>query len=145
MARLQVSGIAELNKLLSDLADDIQGEGIDKALIAGGELLAEFFVGATVAEGLVDTGQLRDSMAATKPEGSPKYVDVYPQGTRSDGKRNAEVGAYMEYGVTRIPPLKDVPATHWMSNAVDDTKEDVLDAMEASINETIDKHFGGND
>ena len=94
-------------------------------------------------EGLVDSGQLINSIKPTLINVTDKdghYIDVYPQGTRDnniDGRkqktRNAEIGYYHEYGVTRTPPKKSIKATHWMSNTVDDVKDEILDIIERGV------------
>ena len=151
MARFTVEG-ARVGKAGTTVTD--LGSAADGALEAAGERLAEYFRGAIDMYGLVDTGELRESIKPTAVKESEKagrYLDVYPQGKRTDGERNAAVGFYQEYGVTRALPRDSIPATHWMSNTVDDVADEiqdiieqgVADAMEAAALDMIDEILGG--
>lgn len=145
MARFEIehasTEIEKIQKQLGALSVGIQGEITDAALTQGGEGLSEYFVGAISDAGLVDNGDLLASIKPTPVNGggNGKYVDVYPQGTRSDGKRNAEIGAYQEYGTKR-----GTPATHWMSNTVDSTEDEIATLMEEIVVQKIDEILGGN-
>lgn len=127
------------------------GEAAESALKKAGERLSAELKSSIGRKGLVDTGQLKDSIkpSKVKAEGSARYVEVYPHGTRKKtgkqkkGVRNAEVGFVLEYGTS------STPAAHWMSDAFDDVEEEINgileqgigDALEDSLTEIIDEIF----
>ena len=130
--------------------DQIHGAAGSAILAQVGGELSELLKKAVPEFDHIDTGQLRDSIRPTGAKessgGVGRYVDVYPHDSRKRGNhktRNAEIGFYLEHGVTRTPPGKSIPASHWMSNTVDDCAEDILDIMENAISEIIDKNTGG--
>ena len=146
-------------KVLEDVErafGEIHGNAGDEILGRAGSKLSDLFKQAVEKHGHVDAvsgGQLRDSIRPSKAKdsnrGFGRYVDVFPHDSRTRGvnkkhkTRNAEIGFYLEHGVTRPLPGKSIQASHWMSNTVDDCAEDVLDIMENAINEIIDKNTGG--
>lgn len=76
------------------------------------------------------TGQLADSITI-----SPEYRsffegvhrNIFPDGTRSDGERNATVGYVHEYGRSNMPP------SAWMSNAIEEHGETVQAAVAGEL------------
>lgn len=52
------------------------------------------------------------------------YITVYPQGTRENGVRNAEVGFVEEFGA----PKRDIDPTQWMRIANENATEAAVDA-----------------
>ena len=151
MARFFVEGV---RGKMPGSVEAIVGEAADGALLEAGERLSEYYRGAISEHGLIDTGELMESIGPTTVRVSAKegrHLDVYPQGTRKNGTRNAAVGFYHEYGVKRSSPRKSVNATHWMSNALDDVEEEineilkrgVAEAMENALLGTIDENIGG--
>ena len=138
MARFTVEG-ARPGKAGTTVKD--LGQAADGALQAAGERLAEYFRGAIIENKLVDTHALLESIKPTAVKVSAKdgrYLDVYPQGVRENGERNAAVGYYQEYGVTRVPPRRSISATHWMSNTVDDVAEEIQAIIANGVAEAVE-------
>ncbi len=125
MARLSVKGLDELmNDLeaVAELPDGIVYEMLNKQA----DVVKKAHVNKINELDMVDTGQLRDSIEKTsaKSSGADHYLEVYPQGTRNNGVRNAEVGFYHEYGV----PYKHIAAKSWMYNANEECAEETTEA-----------------
>ena len=81
------------------------------------------------SDGLVDRGQLRDSIkvsAKVRRTSSARSVEIYPQGKRTDGTRNAEVGFIHEYGA----PGRGIPAKQWMRKANERAEDAACTAAE---------------
>lgn len=77
--------------------------------------------------GLVDSGQLKASIARERDIKTDRLgvcMDIYPQGTRADGIRNAEVGFIHEYGA----PQKKIKASGWMKKANEKCADEAVEA-----------------
>lgn len=110
---------------LADLPDDT----MSGMLRAGGEVIAQAHKSAIQSDGLVDSGQLRDSIkvsAKVRRTSSARSVEIYPQGKRTDGTRNAEVGFIHEYGA----PGRGIPAKQWMRKANEQAEDAACTAAE---------------
>ena len=110
---------------LAELPDDT----LSGMLHAGGEVIAQAHKSAIQSDGLVDSGQLRDSIkvsAKVRRTSSARSVEIYPQGTRADGTRNAEVGFIHEYGA----PGRGIPAKQWMRKANEQAEDAACTAAE---------------
>ena len=107
-----------LDGLILDMEamEELPQATVSEMLQAGGTVIMEAHKSQIQAAGLVDSGQLRDSIQMSrkirKKEGACS-VDIYPQGTREDGVRNAEVGFILEFGA----PGRGIAATQWMRKA----------------------------
>lgn len=96
MARLKSQGLDALANDLKQLGKDIT-EVEEEMLDAGAqEIVAAWKEGITSA-GHVDTGEMRDSVKATKKR-KQKAREIYPQGKDSKGVRNAEKAFVNHYG-----------------------------------------------
>lgn len=90
---------------------------------------------------LVDSGQLKASIARKsgieliRSGGMGVCMDIYPQGTRADGVRNAEVGFIHEYGA----PKKHIRASGWMKAANEKSVDSAVDAA-ADVYEQFLQH-----
>lgn len=125
MATFDVSGIDEAVKALNLAADQIK-KLAPAAALAGGQAAAELLSGAAP----VRTGQLSGSMKIDGPHTSVAngtYVDVYPDGRRADGERNATVGYVLEYG------RSNMPARPWMRPTLEGGSDAIGAAMAAVL------------
>jgi len=117
-----------------------------EALAKAAERLAEYFRGAIIVRGLLDTMQFVDGTKAADLKAgndSMLYVDIYPKGTRDRERgrkkaiRNAEVAFVHEYGSSKVP------ASHWMSDTVDDVGDEISDMVAEGIEAAISNILGG--
>ncbi|MCM1190743.1 MAG: hypothetical protein NC541_15820 [bacterium] len=126
---IEVGGLDDLIEGLDnimDLPEDVQREMLDAE--------ADVVVRAQKEEieslKLVDSGQLKASIAREhevkllNSGGMGMHMDIYPQGTREDGTRNAEVGFIHEYGA----PKRHIKASAWMRNANEKCAEKAVEA-----------------
>ena len=121
-----------LDGLILDMKamEELPQATVSEMLQAGGAVIMEAHKSQIQAVGLVDSGQLRDSIQMSrkirKKEGACS-VDIYPQGTREDGVRNAEVGFIYEYGA----PGRGIEARQWMRAANEQAEDAAGEAAEA--------------
>lgn len=135
MARLSVDGLEELmNDLeaVAELPDTVACEMLN----AQADVVKKAQVNKIAEINLVDTGQLRDSIdkTAVRRSGAGRYLEVYPQGIRKNGVRNAEVGFIHEYGA----PGRHIPAKHWAYNANEGCAEETTEAAREVYNNYLD-------
>jgi hypothetical protein len=125
--------IADLEKV-RDLPDDVMEEMLD----AEAEIVIKAHKSELESRGMRRTGQLIGSIGATNKisRGFSHSVDVYPQGTRDDGVRNAEVGFILEYGA----PKKHIPASNWMEQANEGCADKAVEAAGAVYDEFLKKN-----
>ena len=125
MAQISIEGLEELMNDLEAVAELPDGV-VYEMLNEQAEVVKRAQVDKINELNLVDSGQLRASIekTAVKTSGATRYLEVYPQGTRKNGVRNAEVGFYHEYGV----PYKHIPAKNWMYNANEGCAEETTEA-----------------
>lgn len=134
MAGIEYSSLDEFLKDLGEIAEIPDGVA-EEMLQAEAEIAVEAQKQSAVEHGLVDSGQLVESIRADKKmrtKGTARYVDVYPKGnrkkrtryrtTRADKAarksrpvRNAEVAFIHEYGA----PKKHITAKKWIKKAND--------------------------
>lgn len=130
MATFDVVGIDEAIKQLDLKADEMQ-KLAPQAVMAGGQVAAEA-MRATVP---VRTGQLSGGITIKGPYhnlADGHYVDVFPDGIRKDGERNATVGYVLEYGRSNMPPQPWMrPATESSADAINDAMASVLTGGDA--------------
>lgn len=135
MAYFDFTSLDELMEDLEAIAD-LPDAVAKEMLMAQAEIIAEAQQRAAVANGLVDTGQMKESIevdSAIKTSGLDRYVDVYPRGTRADGVRNAEVAFIHEYGA----PGKHISAKAWIKQA----NESVAERADAAAMEVYNKYL----
>lgn len=125
MARLSVIGLDEFMNDLEEVAklpDGVVFEILNKQA----EVVEKAQANKITELGLVDTGQLRDSISrsAVRSGGASRYLEVFPQGERRYGGRNAEVGFIQEYGA----PGRHITAKSWMYDANEECAEETTEA-----------------
>lgn len=101
MARFEMTGIDA-----AIAAFDKESEAMRERAAAAAQAGGEVFRQALEAAAPVRTGQLAGSMVVKPGHNTADghYVDVYPDGTRADGERNAVVGFVQEYGRSNMSP-----------------------------------------
>ncbi len=122
MATFNVVGIDEAIKAL-DMAAEEMTRRAPAAAKAGGEVAAKAMAD-TAPVG--STGQLSGSIVVKGPYTSAldgSYCDVFPDGVRKDGERNAEVGFVNEYG------RSNMPARPWMRPAIERYADEIASAV----------------
>lgn len=122
MATFNVVGIDEAIRQM-ELAADVMKQRAPDAVKAGAQVLKDALTKSAPAG---KTGQLAasikiDDLHHTVADGF--YTDVYPDGKRTDGERNATVGYVLEYG------RSNMPARPWMRTTAERCAEDVQNAM----------------
>lgn len=104
MARFDTSGIDGILQEM-DKAGALVGPVADEMLIAGAETVAQEWRSAAREAGLVDTGDMLDSIGyarAPKTAGDVRSIDIYPRGKDRRGIRNAEKAFVNHYGTSRL-------------------------------------------
>lgn len=139
MARIEFDGA----DLMDDLKNimDLPDEVLQNMLDAEADVVVEAQKDEIEKLGLEDTGQLKESIARTQKmkvsnTGYGKYIEIYPQGTRKDGVRNAEVGFIHEFGA----PHKGIAAKNWMNNANDKSADEAIAAAESVYDNFLKKN-----
>jgi len=130
-----LEGLMESFDALADLPEDL----MDDMLNAEADVVVRAQKDAVSALGMVDTGQLKDSIRKNQKTGTGsmgKYLDIYPQGVRDDGVRNAEVGFIHEFGA----PRKHIPASGWMKQANEQCTDEAVSAAEAVYQEYLNEN-----
>lgn len=141
MAQMKVEGLEELIRDLGaavaipdDTASEILNAQADVLIREQREEIGRRFPGGT--------GQLAQSLAnvGMKKDGTTRYVDVYPQGTRKRKRTtyrqragryrsvtNTEVGFIQEYGA----PGRHIAAAKWMEKAEQKARQAMAEAGRA--------------
>lgn len=126
MAYLKIEGIDEFLKDLQSAAE-IPDSVVNEMLNKQADVVVKAQKSRISSIGLVDTGQLKRSIqkksSIVKSAGG-RSIEVYPQGTRGNGVRNAEVGFIYEYGASG----KHIPAKNWMRQANESCAEQATEA-----------------
>lgn len=135
MAQLTINGLDSLMddlEAVAELPDSVASEMLNKQ--------ADVVVKAQKSQissiGLVDTGMLKRSIRKSdsiKKTGSSRSMEVYPDGTRPNGVRNAEVGFIHEYGAKN----KHIPAKKWMQQANESCAEKAAEAAREVYDEFL--------
>lgn len=142
MARFNAEGIDDLGLSLQEIAE-IPDNVVDEMLLAGGDITVKAHKQKIEALGLVDSGQLRDSIKAKVKAGGAKdgwsrSVLVSPSGKRRNSKvNNATVGYVREFGA----PKRGIPAKQWMRTA----NEECADAVVEAERTIYDKYLKSKD
>lgn len=125
MAQFEVKGLAEISRLLVE-RDAATEKAVPAMLEAGAAVLVEAEKSEIERMKLVDTGDMRNSVKATKVKQSRggKYIDVYPQGKDRKGVSNAQKGFIAQYGTSRRA------ARPWLTSAKAKSEGKVNEAMQ---------------
>ena len=131
MARIDISGF---EAALADMRRRGEASGpVARAILDAGAAAAVESWKETISRlGLVKTGDMRDSIAATdvKTDGSGVlYREVTAKGVDRHGVRNGEKAFILHYGTSRIK------ASYWWDTAEKDAAPRVADAMTAAWEE----------
>lgn len=126
MALFEAEGFDELVadlKKNADLLDSVAPE----MLQAGAAVVADAWRDAIQSHGLIDTGDMLDSVAPSNLVNSSteKKIAVYPQGRDRKGIRNAEKAFINHYGASRRK------ATHFVDDAETKAEGPAVEAMAA--------------
>ncbi len=148
MPRIDVAG---LNDLIAQMnRDPTRAERrVDDMLLAGAEAVRKGWQQSAREHGLIDTGALIDSIGyADRPKklGDVKFIEIYPQGTRSgDRTRQAKVAYVLHYGTSgsaswrskarlrhkKFVGTPGIPRTLWVDRAEERSEADRVRAMAA--------------
>lgn len=118
----------------------------DRMLLAGAEEVKKGWQQAARRHDLIDTGSMIDSIGYSskiKKSGDLKYVEIYPQGKRPSGTRQAEVAYVQHWGTSGTADLRGakrrqeekhrsqpgIPRTLWVDLAEDIAAPLSLQAM----------------
>lgn len=140
MSKVSFEGLAEFMddlKNVMDLPEEVQLEMLN----AEADVVVEAQKREIESLGLEDTGQMKKSIARTaklqsSKTGIGKYLDVYPQGTREDGVRNAEIGFIHEFGA----PKRHIRASGWMEKANEKCATEAVGAAEEVYDNFLKKN-----
>ena len=124
MANYSVAGFDDLERMLLNESDKAK-EIAPKMIKAGANVLISAEKQQIENLKIVDTGELKNSIKATKPKvkGGTHVIEVYPHGKDSKGTRNAEKAFITEYGNSATP------SRPWFSTAHEKSENDVHNAM----------------
>lgn len=127
MAKFNMVGLKELEREIAMRAS-LLPDAAPEMLKAGTDILVEYQRGSIIENDLIETGDMFDSIKAgpVKEGKNGWYQEVWPQGRDRKGTRNAEKGFILEYGTSKTGRIGP---THWMSDANDAAKEEVIEAM----------------
>lgn len=126
MALFEAEGFDELVADLKKNAD-LLDSAAPEMLQAGADVVADAWRDAIQSHGLIDTGDMLDSVAPANLVNSSteKKIAVYPQGRDRKGVRNAEKAFINHYGASRRK------ATHFVDDAETKAEGPAVDAMAA--------------
>jgi hypothetical protein len=126
MALFDGDGFEDLVNELKQYSDLISKAAPDM-LDAGAAVVAEAWRDAIRAHGLIDTGDMLDSVGPSDAvnTSTEKKISVYPQGSDRKGVRNAEKAFINHYGASRRK------ATHFVDDAETKAEGPAVDAMAA--------------
>jgi hypothetical protein len=138
MAGMDIEG---LDELIADLqkAGDLSDEVAKEMLEAESQIVIKAHKDELAAQGKRDSGQLIASVGTSGKvdvRGFSHAIDIYPQGVRDDGVRNAEVGFILEFGA----PKKHIPASNWMKKANEGCADEAVKAAASVYDEYLKKN-----
>lgn len=125
MARFRTTGLDDTIRDMQRLGQE-SGDAAKAMLQAGAEKVKAAWRTATEAHGLVDTGDMLESIGfkrEPKRVGDVYSIDIYPQGKDRKGVRNAEKAFILHYGTSSIKP------THFVDEADDLSEAEAVPAM----------------
>ena len=126
MALFEAEGFDELVADLKKNAE-LLDSAAPEMLQAGADVVADAWRDAIQSHGLIDTGDMLDSVAPANLVNSSteKKIAVYPQGRDRKGVRNAEKAFINHYGASRRK------ATHFVDDAETKAEGPAVEAMAA--------------
>lgn len=126
MALFEAEGFDELVADLKKNAD-LLDSAAPEMLQAGADVVADAWRDAIQSHGLIDTGDMLNSVAPANLVNSSteKKIAVYPQGRDRKGVRNAEKAFINHYGASRRK------ATHFVDDAETKAEGPAVEAMAA--------------
>ena len=143
MAKSVFAGFEEFDTLLSNLA--ITDDHVGELLMTGANIIAakqrEYAIERLGKQGRgegITARSIKTKMEKGRRSKDGRSAVITFEGERPNGtktKRNAEVAFINEYGC----PGRGIPATHFVSDSVDDSIDDAAAAMR----EVRDKQIGG--
>lgn len=145
MPSLQCDG---LDALVSAMEKDAQrtAHKFDEMLLAGAEEVRKGWQRAAREKDHIDTGVMFDAIdynKKPKQTGDVRYVEIYPQGKRKGGKRNAEIAYVLHFGTQgttgwrakrrmrnkKHPETPGIPGSYWVDRAEEISAPASLEAM----------------
>ncbi len=103
------------------------------------KVMEEYQIGMIQTEGLVDTGQLRDSVRGIEYE---DRVNVAPMGKRAERRSNALVAAMLDLGEKATSERKGRgKGKGWLTRANEAAAEEVFRIASDALGELIDETF----
>lgn len=128
--RLWMDGLEDLSMKLLRMGD--KSRGVSKAmLIAAAEKTKSAWRIAIERHGLIDTGDMLESVGYRAPSANASSVEIYPQGTDRKGVRNAEKAFILHYGTSD----KKHPATRFVDDAYKDAEAEAIPIMQDILGE----------
>lgn len=129
MGRIEITGIDDLLKKLSDLSDLGKVEEIAKKAVDAAQPMNEAAMRSAIASveyGPYATGSVSSSVTSTeaKINSYGAYAVARPIGRDAKGVRNGEKAAYLQYGTSRMA------ARPWRQKAVSSAEKACLARME---------------
>jgi hypothetical protein len=157
----EVSGLAETMAMLREAPQTIKAKGYIKALSAGGNIIASAIEGlcpvkAEDTGGLLDRGELREGVSVEVTLDTQLRGGIAKIGWTT--KRLADVANWVEFGHRVVIPnggtyrdgkgrtrkgshVADVPAHPFIRPGFDASAEAAVDAMAASLSQTVAEEF----
>lgn len=140
MAGISHDGLDDLLKDLDSIVD-IPDEVLDDMLDAEADVVVRAQKEEIASQGLIDTGELQRSISRGRKYSKDfgRKVDIYPQGTRKNGKKeikNAEVGFIHEFGA----PREKIPAKNWMKKANERCADQAVGSAAKVYERYLEKH-----
>lgn len=126
MARFEVQGLEEIIEQMRQMGQ-MSGAVAEAMLMAGAEQVRQAWRASAESHGHRDTGQMIASIGYPRQPtnaGDVMSIDIYPQGTNTNGVRNAEVAFVLHYGTRKRP------GTRWIDEADERAGPMVQAAME---------------
>lgn len=127
MAKFNMVGLKELEREIAKRAS-LLPDVAPEMLKAGTDILVEYQKEFVKDKGLHETWDMYHSIKAgpVKEGKDGWYQEVWPQGRDRKGTKNAVKGFVLEYGTSKSDRIGP---THWMSDANDAAKDEMVEAM----------------
>lgn len=134
MARFNCIGLDEFALSMQEI-EELPETVKDHMLSAGAEVGLAAMRHKLDTVGLVDTEQLKTSLAKKKKTGKEVsvYYEIAPYGKRNDGERNGTVGYVSEFGA----PGKGIKPRPWMQPAIEEAADEIAEAEFAVYDEWL--------
>lgn len=132
---VEVIGVSELRRKLERAKDDVP-KTMERALSEGGELVRAAAVRNIRDKGIIDTGNLLNSVQVYEPYYEARGVDV---DTGGGGRRLVvEVGTSVEYGIYHEYGTFRMDARPWLRPAFESSKDRVRLAVNLALKRRLD-------